>query len=350
MHIRFPLAALVLSTLAAAQTPTYISPKAAATTLGPSNNNIPFSWTPCAYQQVHSRDSFNNLTAGGINQMSFRMASGFVNQTGAVIDVELFMAESPNDAASASSTFSSNVVKPTEVNVYTRKKLSLPTLPDNSWKITVPFDAKFAFSGLAHVSWSANVYGNSNNNTIFTYPLDAWSPAGFSAAVGTGCKSANGSANATHTVSGLVINTTASYVGNSFVAIGGLPALLTIGASNTTFGGQPLPLSLASFGAPGCSLYNDWVLLLSGVTQASPSGSVTIMVPIPNDQALIGSVHYSQYLFVEPAANALGVFTSNGRANTIGGPPNVTRIYNLTAPPQTTGTVGLQFGMAIGLN
>ena len=82
MLIRFPLAVLVVSTLVAAQTPTYISPKGAATTLGPSNNNIPFSWTPCAYQQVHSRDSFNNLTPGAINQMSFRMASGFVNQTG----------------------------------------------------------------------------------------------------------------------------------------------------------------------------------------------------------------------------------------------------------------------------
>jgi hypothetical protein len=350
MQIRIALATCVLASLAAAQTPAIFSPAAAATGLGNSNNNIPFSWTPSTYQQVHSQNSFSSTSAAVINRLSFRMASGFTNRPGHMIDVELFMAQSPNDAANASTTFASNITAASEVNVYTRKMFSLPTVPDNSWAISFPFDNTFPYTGITHVSWRANVYGNSNNNAIFTYPIDAFSAAGVSTLVGVGCRSANGTANATHTVSGLVIGTTASFTGNSFVPAGGLPAILTIGVSNTSFGSVPLPLDLGPYGAPGCSIYNDWVITLFGTTMANASGSVVIQVPIPNDQSLVNSVHYSQYLFAEQGANALGIFTSNGRANTIAAPPGVTRVYSTAGPGQTTGTRGLQFGLAIGLN
>jgi hypothetical protein len=349
MHFRLTLSCLLVAALTPAQTPTHISPVAAASGTGNSNNAIPFSWTPTAYQQVHSANSFHNTSPTLVSRMRLRMATP--NRTGQTIDVELFMSASPNDAASASSTFANNVTG-TEVNVFTRKMVLLPTVPDNSWAVApFPFDNPFPFIA-THLSWRAIVWGNSNNNQIFSYPLDAWQNASASAAtpIGTGCRAANGSAAATQSVTGLGLGTTAAYGGSSFVAAGGVPALLAIGTSATTFQGIPLPFDLTPAGAPGCSIYNNWLAVFATVTSPGPTGPATVNVPIPNDQALANTTHYSQFLFVSPAANALGVFTSTGSANRIGGPIGITRIYASGNPGATGGTVGVQYGMAIGLN
>jgi hypothetical protein len=351
--LRTSMTGLLISALASAQTPTHITPAAAASGLGNSNNVFPFSQASMGYQQVHSQNSFNNNAPALINQLRLRMASGFTNRTGYSIDVELFMAQSPNDAASANATFANNVVPATEVNVLTRKMVSLPTVPDNSWAVApFPFDTMFTFTGNAHISWRANVYGNSNNNMSFSYPLDAFSSAGTSTVVGTGCRSATGTAITTHTVSttGLVTGNTANFVGNSFVAAGGLPAILALGLSNTSFGSVPLPFDLTPLGGTGCSLYNDWIVVLVGATVAGANGAATIPVPIPNDPTLVNSTHYSQYAFVEPTANPLGAFTTPGRSNRISAPINVTRIYASGMPGGAMGTLGLQFGLSIGLN
>jgi len=73
-------------------------------------------------------------------------------------------------------------------------------------------------------------------------------------------------------------------------------------------------------------------------------------VLIPNDPTLANTTHYSQFVFVSAGANALGVFTTHGSANRVGGPIGVTRIHASGNPGATSGTLGLQYGMAIGLN
>jgi hypothetical protein len=345
------MAVILLAAVAFAQTPTHISPVPAASTLGNSNNSIPFSWTPTAYQQVHSQNSFSNGSPTLVTRMRLRMASGFLNVAGATVDLELFMAASPNDAANASATFASNITG-TEVNVFTRKMVLLPTVPDNSWAVApFPFDNPFPFIA-THLSWRAIVWGNSRNNQLFSYPLDAWTGSipSSSVAVGNGCRANNGTAAATHTASGLGLGLTAQYLGSSFVAAGGLPALLAIGTSNTSFQGIPLPFDLTPAGAPGCSIYNNWIAVFATATSPGANGSATVNVPIPNDPTLAGTTHYSQFVFVSPGANTLGVFTTNGAANTLGGPVGLTRIYASGNPGATSGTVGRQYGMAIGLN
>ena len=351
MHVRTTLSVLLASSFALAQTPTHISPVPAAATLGNSNNNIPFSWSPTAYQQVHSQNSFSNKSPTLVTRMRLRMAQGFVNRAGATVDLELFMAASPNDAAAASSTFASNVTG-IEVNVFTRKMVLLPTLPDNSWAVApFPFDNPYPFIA-THLSWRAIVYGNSNGNATFTYPLDAWATsfASVSTPIGNGCRAANGTAAASHSVTGLGLGLTAQYSGNSFIAAGGVPAILAIGTSTTSFQGLPLPFDMTPAGAPGCSLYTNWLAVFVAVTNPGANGTATVNVPIPNDQALSGTVHYSQFIFVSPPANTLGVFTTNAAANTIGGPVGLTRIYAVGNTGATGGTLGVQFGMAIGLN
>jgi hypothetical protein len=346
---------LVLAAAPAAQIPTHISPAAAAAGLGGSNNNAPFSIIPTHYQQVHDRTAFSNPTPALFNLLRFRMATGFVNRPGFMIDVELHIANSPNDSGSASQTFANNISPGTEVNVFTRKQVNLPTVPDNSWSIApFPFDQPFAFIASTHLSWRAVVWGNSNNNTSFTYPLDAWSgSAGTSANNGpaTGCRSANGSANATHVATIGAPGANSAFSASSFVPAGGLPAVLAIGASATAWGGIPLPFDMTPIGAPSCFLRNDILLTFGGITQANSTGSVSISVPVPSDPSLAGATFRSQYLFIELAANPLGVFTSNGLTNVLGRSHGVTRLYNRGDPRGTMSTIfGPGFGLATGFN
>jgi hypothetical protein len=196
------------------------------------------------------------------------------------------------------------------------------------------------------------VYGNSMNNQIFTYPLDAWQGASSSSStpIGNGCRANNGTSTASQSVTGLGLGLTATYSGNSYIAAGGLPALLTIGTSSTTFQGIPLPFDMAPVGAPGCSLYNNWIAVFATATTPGVTGTATVNVPIPNDPTLAGTTHFSQFLFVSAGANPLGVFTTDGAGNLLGGPLGVARIYAIGNPGATGGTLETQYGMAIGLN
>jgi hypothetical protein len=275
-----------------------------------------------------------------------------LNQVGKTIDVEIFLANSPLDATNASGTYASNIVASTEANVVLRKMVSLPQIMDNSWAITFPFDNQFIFTATSDLSWRAIVYGNSNGNAGFTYQLDAWTGQGTNVITGNvaGCKSATGTANATHTIfaPSLKLGESVQFTGNSFVPAGGLPAVLTLGASASSYAGIPLPFDLTPFGAPGCSIVNDILAQVPGTTTAGANGAVTILVPLPLTPGLAGAVFYSQYVFLDPAANGLGSFTSNGRMDTIGTPYGVTRIYGgLTA---TGGSRERYFGLAVGFN
>jgi hypothetical protein len=226
-------------------------------------------------------------------------------------------------------------------------------VPDNSWAVApFPFDAPFVFTGQAHLSLRAIVWGNSNNNTNFTYPLDAWWNIGTTANNGpaTGCQAATGTQAATHTVSGPFWGGNTTFNGNSFVVAGGLPALLVIGHSNTDWSGVPLPFDLTSLGAPNCFLRNNLLMTAPGITQAGANGTASIVVPIPADRTLAGGIFYSQFWFLDPGANNLGLFVSASRTNTIGHPVDVTRIYAAGNPNATSGALGRHFGMALGFN
>jgi hypothetical protein len=250
----------------AAQVPTHVVPVPATVTLGNTNSAIPFATSPTHYQQVINLGALANPTPAAFKSLRLRMANGQTSKPGQTIDVELFLAECPHAAAAASTVFANNVTATTEVNVFQRRQVLLPTVPDNSWAVApFPFDTPFVFTGASNLSLRAIVWGNSNNNTAFSYPLDVFSGTGASSLqVGLGCKATNGNGAGTHTlaVGGLVPGGTANYVGSSFVVQGGNAAMLLIGANDKSFGGVPLPFDLTASGAPGCFLYNDWLLLV----------------------------------------------------------------------------------------
>ena len=90
------------------------------------------------------------------------------------------------------------------------------------------------------------------------------------------------------------------------------PAFLFLGFSDQSYGPTPLPFVLDGLGAPGCSILasGDALMLLSNVL-----GNAAWTLPIPN---VGGTVFFTQAFALDPAANALGLTSSNGGQATVG--------------------------------
>jgi hypothetical protein len=342
--LALPLLASVLS----AQIPTHISPAAAANGLGNINNTLPFQNGNVHYQQVHSAASWSNANPAVATQMSFRMARGGLGYTGPSVDMEIYMAQSPTSAATASNVFANNVSPGTEINVFIRRIISLPNLTDNSWQGVIPFDQPFLFPGNVDLSWRVQIW----SNNVSPYVLDCFSDwRNGPSSPFAGCMHPTGTRNALHNATYRSPGNTSDFLGYPWLATPtpGIPALLLIGNSNIDFLGVPLPLDLTPAGAPGCQLVNNILIALATVTGTSTF--VQINVLFPPDPSLVNQTYYSQYLFFEPTTNPLGVLATNGRVNRmIPAPVDVTRIYASGNPGGTTGTLGVQFALPVGLN
>jgi hypothetical protein len=97
----------------------------------------------------------------------------------------------------------------------------------------------------------------------------------------------------------------------SQIPAGGVFAGLAIGLSDQFFGAAPLPLSLAPFGAPGCSLLHDGAIDLGSPMQFFGTAA-TAAFQLPNDPSQVGFTFFLQGWALVPAANPFGIVTSNG--------------------------------------
>jgi len=110
-------------------------------------------------------------------------------------------------------------------------------------------------------------------------------------------------------------------VGTSFSlqlerGVPGSAALLSFGDSDSTFSGNPLPLSLQPLGAPGCSVLCS--ALATFFTPTDPvTGQAVIPINVPAAPPLIGLRFFNQW-FVLDAVNALGLTTSSGGRGAVG--------------------------------
>jgi hypothetical protein len=319
-----------------------IVPASMATAFGNSNNNIPFSWNPTKYQQVFlgSEISFIGVLLG----MGLRQDDQFQGYEAHVIEIEVTFGGSTLDPATLTPTFANNFNSTTlpARNVFARRKFALPRMPlglpanPAEFFITIPFDLPLPFVLPAGQNLVVEVvnWGNTNNNAIFTYPLDAGS------GVTTTRLYASGNPMATTGTLGVnyghvialkpagnqpsiprLYNTNLPRLGASFHfgLIGAKPstaAILLIGHSNTTWVGLPLPFDLTPAGAPGCSLLASGQLLLA--MPVAGGGDLPVTLPIPQHSALDGASVYLQYLLLDPGVNAVGLVTSNGGHATLG--------------------------------
>jgi len=89
-------------------------------------------------------------------------------------------------------------------------------------------------------------------------------------------------------------------------------AFVAMGSNRTSFAGLPIPVSLASYGMPGCDLLQSADLgAVFGTTAAGASG-LQFQLPLANVPALLGLQLFLQAWAPAPGANAAGVIVSNG--------------------------------------
>jgi len=86
-------------------------------------------------------------------------------------------------------------------------------------------------------------------------------------------------------------------------------AVLTIGLSNQSFNGIPLPIDLAAVGAPGCWLLNSVDVTAAGAVLANQA---LFQLPLPATPAIVGVRLWSQGAAFDPSRNAFGMVVSNG--------------------------------------
>jgi len=93
-------------------------------------------------------------------------------------------------------------------------------------------------------------------------------------------------------------------------------AVVVFGYSDQTWNGQSLPLALAGFGMPSCTLY---AAAVDPFLVIHPGGSLRFPFPLPNAGWLRGFVYFNQATAFSPAyGNALGATTSNAVRTTLG--------------------------------
>lgn len=91
-----------------------------------------------------------------------------------------------------------------------------------------------------------------------------------------------------------------------------------LGTNTTTWAGVPLPLDLGTVGLPGCSVYTDLAVLVSGVT-TNLAGLAASFVSVPGDPALVSSTLYGQWVINDDRVNpAFPLATSDGLRFTLG--------------------------------
>ena len=92
---------------------------------------------------------------------------------------------------------------------------------------------------------------------------------------------------------------------------------ISIGISNTSMNGIPLPLPLDVVGAVGCTILSDQLVVGTGFVDGV--GSFRMPVSIPNSPYFVGWRIYHQGVVVDPTANAFGYVLTHGIAVQIGG-------------------------------
>ncbi len=102
----------------------------------------------------------------------------------------------------------------------------------------------------------------------------------------------------------------ANFIVHLYNALPSSIAVLTIGDSDTTWLGSPLPLSLASLGAPNCNALCS--VVASIVVGIDVTGETNVTLPFPPTPSIAGWRFFDQWWVLDPNANAFGFALSNG--------------------------------------
>lgn len=281
------------------------------------NAHIGSTSTPARYLQVHDDMAGNGRT---INSIAFRRdglytTSNFASYS---IVIDLFLSTATTTAGALDTTFDNNHgADKTRVAVFQMVQFPATTHGDlpHPFLYKIPFSTPFIFGGKGPLCWEVLV--QSRQNTSIIYHDSAIStganPALRIATSGSGCKSSGNTSAISYSASSTMNWTT----GSGTLSLSGSrypkssAALITIGISNKSYGGVPLPFEIpSSKGASSgtCYLYCD--MLLAMVAFTTSSGGLSSVLAVPATVAVHGFTVYTQALAPDPAANPIGLATS----------------------------------------
>ena len=92
-------------------------------------------------------------------------------------------------------------------------------------------------------------------------------------------------------------------------------AFALLGSTSPTWSGQPLPISLAPFGAPGGQVFIE---PLFSIRMGVLSRLASLLLPMPASTTAIGQQFTMQGVILEPGWNALSSVLSDAAIATIG--------------------------------
>jgi hypothetical protein len=156
-----------------------VVPAAWRNAMGPSvNTQIPLSSASIRYQQVFLGSELP--PAQPILGLGLRQDDVTIGGVGYAIDVEMDMGYTTFDHTNLGTTFASNFNVTPPAKVLRRANFNLPSLTGTNadpslFRIQIPFSTPFPFVRTPgnNVLLEIVVWGNGNNNQVFTYPLDS---------------------------------------------------------------------------------------------------------------------------------------------------------------------------------
>jgi hypothetical protein len=332
---------------AAAQT-TFVLPPSHAAREGSSFTNVPLGRSTAMRTQL-AYDGALFPRAGLIESLALRVDGG---QTAAAKQVEIGVraCTGPISVLALQATFAQNVGAD-DREVFARRVLALPahTSPQtpNPFTVLIPFDVPFPYDPRnGAVVFDVTVFDQPPGaypldlTYVCDSPLQRYGPAGCGPA---GALPLQVNAMTTQIMWGQTFDLAVNQARPNSVA-----GLFLGSIEQGSWAGITLPFDLGVAGAPGCHLSID--MLFTTFARANASGIATFPFTIPGRPELVGTMIRFQGFDVDPAANALGVTTSQPGKVTVCGWERVGRVW-ASGLAATVGTreVGLAPPVAIGL-
>lgn len=301
-----------------------------------SGNAIPFGWSPNTFQQFFQGTEMP--TPFTMAAMTLRVPHTGPVGTAVAIDMDVKVGYTTRWSGTISSTFSANWDVAPPVQVLPRTIVNFPDAVNatsyTEVLLTIPWPTTFAWTPAPGRNFlvEIKIYGNSAGSGIIGYPLDntigtigQWGTPETATTANGGAPRAFGPAIGfvewTNTATPHLYSTSTPQIGNTFrVRVAQAPpsaaVLMLMGLSSATWNGNPLPYSLAQYGAPGCNLLLD--PFDTRVLFANTTGYTSAVYSIPNNIYALGLHFYDQAFPVDALANPLGLSASNGGVGVLG--------------------------------
>lgn len=222
-----------------------------------------------------------------------------------------------------SSTYASNITG-TMTTVF-QGSLNLPAQGGDqygprSFDVFVPFNQTVLYVG-SQGNLLVDLVGN--NPVCFGlcnpfYWLDVASPGGTTSSLGLAGTMASGETPFASVIASGGTDPLLLTVGNTLEFVTTLPLSVPPAVSAFAIAPLPGPIDLAALGAPGNTLWVDPAIVVPLSWSTGFGSRATVPLPLPNLPSLVGVTLWHQTAVLDPAANALGIVTSNATETRIG--------------------------------